>query len=167
LNRPFPFDDNLFDTVLATDVLEHIREPKIFWSEMARTCKVGGHIILGTPFLYWIHELPYDYARYTKYTIISECDRNNLKIISLKECGGLPEVLCDLLLKRMREHATLCSIMDRIFRIYLKLPSTKRHSKRSRTRFPLGYCVVATKLAPPPAHGTGRSDMVGAARQAL
>ena len=42
LNRKFPFADNFFDTVLATDVLEHIREPRIFWSEMARTCKVGG-----------------------------------------------------------------------------------------------------------------------------
>jgi SAM-dependent methyltransferase len=146
LNGRLPFADDVFDTVLATDVLEHIREPKSFWSEIARTCKAGGYIILGTPFFYWIHEDPYDYARYTRYSLVSECDRNGLKVSSLEECGGFPEVLCDLLLKSMLEHARLCSMMDRLFRVLLKLSSTRRYSRKSRKRFPLGYCMVARKV---------------------
>jgi SAM-dependent methyltransferase len=147
LNRPLAFADRLFDTVLATDVLEHIREPATFWSEMARICKVGGHVILGTPFLYWIHEYPHDYARYTKYSLISECQRNRLEILFLKEYGGSPEVLCDIILKRMENWAKICSMMDRISRIILALPPTKKCSKRSREKFPLGYCLVAAKTS--------------------
>jgi SAM-dependent methyltransferase len=146
LNGALEFSDESFDTVLSTDVLEHIREPMRFWSEMARICKVGGHVILGTPFLYWIHEHPYDYARYTKYNLIYECERHGLKVISIKEYGGAPEVIFDLLIKTMRNHARICSVMDTMAHCLLGLPSIKRCSKKSRQLFPLGYCMVAVKL---------------------
>jgi len=146
LNGRLAFADGSFDTVLATDVLEHIREPATFWSEMARICKVGGHVILGTPFLYWLHEQPHDYARYTKYGLVMECERNNLELILLKEYGGAPEVLCDIVLKKMGSRARLCSVMDTISRILLALPPTKTWSRKSRERFPLGYCMVAAKI---------------------
>jgi SAM-dependent methyltransferase len=145
LNGRLTFADGFFDTVLATDVLEHIREPATFWSEMARICKVGGHVILGTPFLYWLHEQPHDYARYTKYGLVIECERNNLEVVSLKEYGGAPEVLCDIILKRM-QRVTMCSMMDAISRIILALPPTKKSSRKSRETFPLGYCMVAVKI---------------------
>jgi SAM-dependent methyltransferase len=145
LNGPLAFPDESFDTVLSTDVLEHIREPVLFWSEMARICKRGGHIILGTPFLYWIHENPHDYARYTKYNLIYECERNGLRIVSIKEYGGAPEVILSLMIKTLRKRPHICSAMDRLARLLLGLQSIKRYSKESRQLFPLGYCMVAVK----------------------
>src|SRR5579862_3671713 len=36
LNVPLDFPDQSFDTILTTDVLEHVREPQIVWHEIAR-----------------------------------------------------------------------------------------------------------------------------------
>jgi SAM-dependent methyltransferase len=146
LNRPLAFSDASFDTVLATDVLEHICEPTLFWSEMARICKTGGHVILGTPFLYWIHEPPHDYARYTKYNLTYQCERIGLKIVSIKAYGGAPEVIFTLLMRMMRKQPRACRMLDKLAHFLIRMPSIKRYSEKSAAFFPLGYCMVAVKL---------------------
>lgn len=52
---PLPFADEAFDVVLCNQVLEHVKE--LFWlvSELARVCKVGGHLVLGVPNLGSLH----------------------------------------------------------------------------------------------------------------
>jgi SAM-dependent methyltransferase len=62
MNIPQP--DSSYDTVVCTEVLEHVTDPKKALSEMYRVLKPGGFIILSTP-MYWPrHEVPYDYFRY-------------------------------------------------------------------------------------------------------
>jgi len=41
-----PFPDNVFDLVISTRVLQHIREWHKAIQEMARVCKPGGTIVL-------------------------------------------------------------------------------------------------------------------------
>lgn len=48
-HEPFPFADKMFDLVVATHVLEHIRDPIVFLSECCRVCKPGGVISVETP----------------------------------------------------------------------------------------------------------------------
>jgi 2-polyprenyl-3-methyl-5-hydroxy-6-metoxy-1,4-benzoquinol methylase len=58
------FPDNAFDTVVSTEVLEHVPEPQQAINEMYRVLKPGGYLILSTP-MYWPrHEVPYDFFRY-------------------------------------------------------------------------------------------------------
>ena len=59
-----PFRGEAFDTVLSTEVLEHVPEPLAALREMRRVLKSGGHLILSTP-MYWPrHEEPYDFFRF-------------------------------------------------------------------------------------------------------
>jgi len=146
LSRPLAFPDASFDTVLSTDVLEHMRDPVLFWSEMARVCQKGGHIILGTPFLYGIHEHPHDYARYTKFSLIEQAKQNDLDVVFLQEYGGAPEAILSLILKTMDHRPRMCSMMGGLAHLLIRVPSIKRISRRSRKLFPLGYCMVAVKL---------------------
>ena len=59
-----PLDNESFDTVVSTELLEHVPDPLRALREMHRVLKPGGHLILSTP-MYWPrHEIPHDYFRY-------------------------------------------------------------------------------------------------------
>jgi methionine biosynthesis protein MetW len=49
LQSPFPFSDEVFDTVLCIGVLEHLFAPAYALREMRRVIKSGGRIILSVP----------------------------------------------------------------------------------------------------------------------
>lgn len=62
-----PFKDSDFSIVLCTEVLEHMREPRLAIAEMRRVLKPKGTLILTTRFVYPLHDTPHDYWRFTKY----------------------------------------------------------------------------------------------------
>lgn len=67
LNAPLPIKDRVADTVVSLSVMEHLREPQIMLNEAIRILRPGGSMILQVPFMWWVHEAPYDYYRYTCY----------------------------------------------------------------------------------------------------
>jgi len=62
-----PVENNRFDLVILTQVLEHISDPKSVLGELHRVLKPLGELWLIAPLLYEEHEVPYDYYRYTQY----------------------------------------------------------------------------------------------------
>jgi len=44
-----PFQANFFDVVLATEIIEHLSQPKLMLAEIQRVLKPGGCLILTTP----------------------------------------------------------------------------------------------------------------------
>lgn len=67
LNTPLPIEDGVADTVISFSVLEHLREPDMMLREAHRLLRPGGSIILQVPFMWWVHEAPHDYFRFTRY----------------------------------------------------------------------------------------------------
>ena len=62
--QELPFRDSVFDTVVCTEVLEHVPDPGLALREIRRVIKPSGSLILSTP-MYWPrHEVPHDYFRY-------------------------------------------------------------------------------------------------------
>ncbi len=94
-----PFKDESFDTILCTQVLEHVFEPFHAFNEMKRILRFGGVVIIGTPLIYWIHEAPVDYFRYTRYFYQKVAKMHDFEILYLKEVGGIMNVLVDILSK--------------------------------------------------------------------
>lgn len=47
--QAMPFDDEAFDLVLATDILEHVDDDKAAAREIARVLKPGGHVLISVP----------------------------------------------------------------------------------------------------------------------
>jgi SAM-dependent methyltransferase len=62
-------DDACVDAVLLTQVLEHVADPATVLHEAARVLRPGGRVFLTVPFVWELHELPFDYWRFTPPTL--------------------------------------------------------------------------------------------------
>jgi SAM-dependent methyltransferase len=83
-----PFDESTFDIVFSTQVLEHVSKPEIMISECYRVLKNDGIFICSLPFVWPLHETPYDFHRFTKYGIQSRLQDSGFKNIYIKANGG-------------------------------------------------------------------------------
>lgn len=81
--------DESFDTVLCSQVLEHVPRPWEAMDELARVLRPGGRLLLTVPHLSLIHEAPHDYYRYTQFGLRSLCERAGLIVESVEPTGGL------------------------------------------------------------------------------
>ena len=84
-----PIEDNVFDAILCTQVLEHLELPRESVKEMSRVLKPGGKIFITVPMSQNEHQTPYDFFRYTSYGLKSICSNAGLKNISVLPFGGM------------------------------------------------------------------------------
>lgn len=146
LNCPTGIAPSSFDTIISSSVLEHIWKHDIFWDEMVRTTRPGGHIILSVPFVYWLHEEPHDYFRWTRHALHKACEECGLTIVHLAPYGGGPDVLADLLVRAVGGVSmTIAGWLATIGAKALSRPAIRRIGAQHRERLPLGYILVARK----------------------
>ena len=147
LNSPLPLPSGSFDTVLLSDVLEHVSEPGLVIQEAFRVLRAEGRLILGVPFLYWIHEQPYDHMRYTEFELSRLCRRAGLKVLLLRPYGGPVEVLFDTAMKLasgLPAGRVWCWVLHSLAVVVGRLVSTRIRERIDRL-FPLGYILVAER----------------------
>lgn len=60
-----PMKNNSVDAVICTEVLEHVKEPGVFISEIKRVLKKGGTGMITVPWSARYHYIPNDFYRYT------------------------------------------------------------------------------------------------------
>lgn len=82
-----PFAGETFDTVVLLEVIEHLPLPLLALQEAFRILKPNGTIILSTPFIYPIHDAPYDYQRWTRHGIEELSKNSQLDIDKLYPLG--------------------------------------------------------------------------------
>lgn len=75
-----------FDTVIATELLEHCYDPKQVLKEIYRVLRKGGTAIISTPFLYPYHPDPKDYFRYTHDGLRKLCE--DFSSVEIKTVGN-------------------------------------------------------------------------------
>jgi SAM-dependent methyltransferase len=83
-----PNEDNEYDCILSTAVLEHLEEPQKAIEEAFRVLKPGGYAIYTMPFFWPLHEEPRDFFRYTKYGLQHLFEKAGFNIINLKPLSG-------------------------------------------------------------------------------
>jgi SAM-dependent methyltransferase len=82
-----PFEDESFDCVICTEVLEHCRDPRKVLEEVRRVLTPGGHAFVTTPFLVPLHEMPHDYYRYTPSALFEIARGAGLRVVAILPRG--------------------------------------------------------------------------------
>lgn len=143
LNEPLPMPSRQFDTVIMTDVLEHLRKPGNCLQEVGRILRPGGKLIGSIPFMYWLHEEPHDHGRYTEHGLRALFQEAGLRTLHLAPYGAGPDVVFDLLGKLLVGWHWRWGpkIAAGIQRIGLWMASNGQHSLKWR-KMPLGYTFV-------------------------
>lgn len=93
--QAFPFGDDAFDTLLCTQVLEHVDNLVGILTEIRRALRPGGTFVLSVPFLYNIHGAPHDYRRFTEFGLQKLLD-HDFELLELRRQGGIGSSLAVL-----------------------------------------------------------------------
>lgn len=83
-----PVGDKSFDTAIGTELLEHCFHPGVTLQEIHRVLKPGGTFFFTVPFLWNLHEVPYDAYRYTPFSLNQLLMENGFREIEIYSFGG-------------------------------------------------------------------------------
>lgn len=86
--KTIPLEDNSVDSAMATEVLEHSFYPDQTLAEIYRVLKPGGTFYYSVPFLWPLHETPYDAFRYTPFSLKMFLEKAGFTDIDIKSLGG-------------------------------------------------------------------------------
>ena len=79
--KHFPFQSESFDSIILTQVLEHVFNPDEFLSEISRVLRKEGMLLLSVPFVWDEHEQPRDYARYSSFGLTHLLNKHGFEIV--------------------------------------------------------------------------------------
>jgi SAM-dependent methyltransferase len=143
-----------YDIVICTQVMEHVFEHSKVFEEAYRLLKPGGFFIVSAPFVWQIHEEPYDYYRFTKYGFIKLLENAGFLVQEAKSNGGKFAVLGQLILHmkgggNMKKHRYLrrlfCAIMRRCLALFCNMLFPLLDDKFKDDRYTLNYVFVGKK----------------------
>lgn len=157
LSQPLPFGDARFDTIVLSDVLEHMPDPELVWREMTRVLRPGGKVVMNVPFYYSVHAHPHDYYRYTSFALERFVRINGLELVELLPVGGLLEIFADLCAKSFSKLPLIGPPLAMAIQFFAgafgRTTPGARVARVSSRHFPFGYFMIAQRpnaLPPPP-----------------
>lgn len=90
-----PLADESVDTILCTEVMEHVPDPEKTIEEFARVLRPGGTVITTAPFVYPIHDA-YDFFRYSPDGLAAMMRRYELTVEKVKPLSGTAVTLATM-----------------------------------------------------------------------
>lgn len=141
---PLPFADRTFDSIVASDMIQHMKRPALFMNEIGRLLKPGGKVFLSAPFTYWMSEYPHEYFHLSEFALRHLAEEAGFEVVSLRSYGGHADVLMDSINKLMHS-----GFSSRLFLLFSKFVGwtgwPTRNRARTKDRYSIGYCMVAVK----------------------
>lgn len=102
--KTIPFENETFDSVLSSEVFEHLFALQQLLPEIARVTKKGGKFLITCPFVWEEHEIPVDYARYTRFALQDMLEKNGFEIEVIDKNGHFLLALHQLFVLYIHDH---------------------------------------------------------------
>ena len=159
-------------TQSSTEVLEHVRHPESVLAELGRVLAPGGRLCLTVPFVWPVHEEPYDFFRYTPFALCDLLEAHGFRDVRLEPTSGFLSTLAQVadmswwlyrrpapLLTRLREKVLLRFIRawSRPL-VLLARRNTVLDDALIGVPLPLGFRIFAVRSGGPPG-APGGSEM--------
>ena len=145
LTKKLKIPSKKYNNILILNVLEHLPEYKLAFSEVYRILKKRGLLIGSVPFIYQIHSAPNDYFRFTDELLKFIIRKNKFKNIKVKALGFGPFIASYSLIYPYLKYLPFLSqvflllayILDSLIQIFVRTDL--------KEIFPLGYFFIAKK----------------------
>lgn len=120
--KTFPFENQLFDSIVCNQTIEHIFNPDEVLKEINRVTKLNGNFVLSVPFVWDEHEQPYDYARYSSFGLNFLLEKYGFKVITHIKSVNTIEVIFQLIAAYIYKTVNTTSLFRRLLGKTLIMP---------------------------------------------
>jgi len=145
-------EDGSVDSIICTGVLGDIENFFVAIQEFYRVLRPGGVILMTEYLICELHDEPYDFWRFTNFSLEKIFQKNNFKIIIIDERGGFFSTLLQLQLRYLIDRFNLYShwwtkFLNPCFKLccHLAIFFDKIDKSRANRKQVLGWCVVVKK----------------------
>lgn len=143
--KTIPCGESSFDCAMATEVLEHCLHPRLVLAEVFRVLKPGGVFFFTVPFLWPLHDVPYDHYRYTPFALEHMLHEAGFTKIELAALGGWDGALCQMIGLWVRRRP-MSRFLRRILSI-LALPACSLLASRDKLPVSFGESQMLTGIS--------------------
>ncbi|MBL8050101.1 MAG: class I SAM-dependent methyltransferase [Anaerolineales bacterium] len=84
LGEVVPFKEGTFDLLVLMNVLEHVYHFHKLLDSMFYLLKPGGSLVIAVPFMIKVHQAPFDFYRYTHYTLVDFAKEHGFEVTLLE-----------------------------------------------------------------------------------
>ncbi len=148
-----PLNENSVDSIISTQVLEHVKNPQKAISEFYRVIKKGGFCLLTAPQWSELHEESNDYQRFTKFGLEELFKNAGFKIILIERRGGFWAANCQMKIRyaidlfNLNRHAWLAKVFNLFFLICgrLSILIDGLDKSRANQKHTLGWLIITQK----------------------
>lgn len=148
-----PLPNESKDSIVSTQMLEHVKYPEKCVQEMHRVLKRGGHALVTAPQWNELHSEPHDYWRYTKYGFVELFERNGFRVVAYEQRGGFFTTAAQMTMRyfldrfRLHDRPMLGRVFSRIFKATgtIAMFLDRHDASAANRKHAIGWCFVFVK----------------------
>jgi len=141
-----PYEDDTFDGIICTQVLEHVEQLDLLLRECNRVLKLKGVFLISVPFLFREHEQPFDFRRFTSYGLKLTLQCAGFRISSSVKCLSAIETIATVFSVYVANNLGIKNkfihVMSTLFLVFPSLLLSKILAKHLPDNRDLFCCLV-------------------------